>query len=179
MFSIGDSFIYSGHGILELTDIRKMNGDNETRMYYVLKPVLGNSFTLYVPVGDENLEAKMKQLLSADEVYKFIGEMPGKDSVWIEDENERRQFFKEVLSNGDRDSLIRLIKSVFLRKGELNAAGRKLHTADEQFMKDAEKILYDEIAYVLGIKRENVLPFILSQLEDGLQSHISDDDDHK
>jgi CarD family transcriptional regulator len=171
MLSVGDTFIYSGHGILELTDIREMNEDNETRLYYVLKPVLGNSFTLYVPVGNENLEAKMRRLLNADEVHKFIGEMPGKDSVWIEDENERRQFYKEALSNGDRDSLVRLIKSVFLRKRELNAAGRKLHTTDEQFMKDAEKILYDEFAYVLGIKREDVMPFILSQLEEGGQNH--------
>jgi CarD family transcriptional regulator len=34
--------------------------------------------------------------------------------------------------------------------------------SDEQFMRDAEKILYDEFAYVLGIKREDILPFILA-----------------
>jgi CarD family transcriptional regulator len=175
MFSVGDSFIYSGHGICELTEIREMSVDNVTRPYYVLKSVFGNDFTLYVPLGNENLEAKMKCLLSADEIHKFIGEMPGEDSAWVEDENERKEFYKETLSNGDRPSLVRMIKSVFLRKHELNAAGRKLHMSDEQFMRDAEKILYDEFAYVLGIKQEDVLPFILAQLERSVQNHESGD----
>jgi CarD family transcriptional regulator len=176
MFSVGDSFIYSGHGICGLTEIREMEVDHMTRPYYVLKPVFGNSFTLYVPVGNEILEAKMRRLLSADEIHKFIGEMPDEGSIWVEDENERKEFYKEILSNGDRASLVRLIKSIFLRKRELNAAGRKLHMSDEQFMRDAEKILYDEFAYVLGIKREDVLPFILAQLERSGQKHESGDD---
>jgi CarD family transcriptional regulator len=152
-----------------------MNVDNVTRPYYVLKPVFGNSFTLYVPFGNENLEAKMKCLLSADEIRKFIGEMPNEDPVWIEDENERKEFYKEALSSGDRSSLVRIIKSVFLRRRELNVAGRKLHMSDEQFMRDAEKILYDEFAYVLGIRQEDVLPFILAQLEGSVQNHESGD----
>ena len=42
-------------------------------------------------------------------------------------------------------------------------------------MKDAEKMLYDEFAYVLGIKREDVLPFIMARLEEGIQNHESGD----
>jgi CarD family transcriptional regulator len=167
MFSVGDSFIYRGHGICKLTEIREMNADNGIRSYYVLKPVFGNSFTLYVPIGNENLEAKMRRLLSADEIRNFIAGMPGEDSIWIEDENERREFYNDTLSNGDRASLVRMIKALFLRRRELNSTGKKLRMSDEQFMKDAEKMLYDEFAYVLGIKREDVLPLILARLGDG------------
>ena len=175
MFSVGDSFIYKGHGICKLTEIREMNVDNEIRSYYVLKPVFGNSFTLFVPVGDENLEAKMRRLLSADEIHSFIADMPEEDSAWIEDENERREFYKNIISSGDRASLVRMIKALFRRRQELNSAGKKLRISDEQFMKDAEKMLYDEFAYVLGIKREDVLPFIMARLEEGIQNHESGD----
>jgi CarD family transcriptional regulator len=172
MFSVGDSFIYGGHGICELMEIREMSIDDETRPYYVLKPVFGNGFTtLYVPVGNENLKAKMKRLLSTDEIHGFIGGMPGEDSIWIENKRKRKEFYKEILSNGDRVSLVGLIKAVFLHRQKLNAAGRKLYVSDEQFMRDAEKMLYDEFAYVLGIRQEDVLPFILTQLEESAPNH--------
>jgi CarD family transcriptional regulator len=172
MLSVGDSFIYDGHGICELMEIREMNIDDETRPYYVLKPVFGNGLaTLYVPVGNENLKTKMRRLLSTDEIHGFIGGMPGEDSIWIEDKRKRKEFYKEILSNGDRVLLVRLIKAVFLHRQKLNAMGRKLYVSDEQFMRDAEKMLYDEFAYVLGMKREDVLSFILAQLEENTPSH--------
>ena len=34
-------------------------------------------------------------------------------------------------------------------------------------MKDAERILYEEFAYVLHIERDQVLPFITEQIEAG------------
>ena len=37
---------------------------------------------------------------------------------------------------------------------------RKLRSADEHFLKDAETALYEEFAYVLNIPKEQVLPYI-------------------
>ncbi len=37
--------------------------------------------------------------------------------------------------------------------------------ADEKFMKDAEKMLYDEFAYVLNINREDVLELIINEID--------------
>jgi CarD family transcriptional regulator len=80
-FLLETALSINGHGICELTEIREINVNNVARPYYVLKPVFGNNFTLYVPLGNENLEAKMKCLLSIDEIHKFIGEMPDEDSI--------------------------------------------------------------------------------------------------
>ena len=57
------------------------------------------------------------------------------------------------------------VRALYLRKQRQEAAGRKFHVADEHFLHDAEKILYDEFAHVLQIKRDQVLPFILEQIE--------------
>ena len=40
-----------------------------------------------------------------------------------------------------------------------------MHVADERFFKTAEKILYDEFALVLEIEPQQVLPFVLQQIE--------------
>ena len=39
-----------------------------------------------------------------------------------------------------------------------------MHTIDRYFMKEAEKKLHEEFAYVLNIKPEEVIPFITEQI---------------
>lgn len=42
---------------------------------------------------------------------------------------------------------------------------KRLHISDESFLKDAEKLLYEEFAHVLNITKDQVLPFIMRQIE--------------
>ena len=58
-----------------------------------------------------------------------------------------------------------MIKALYYHQQEQHAKGRRLHTADEHFFREAEKLLYDEFALVLHIKPEQVLPFIMEQVE--------------
>ena len=43
--------------------------------------------------------------------------------------------------------------------------GKKLHVNDARIFIEAEKMLYEEFAHVLHIEREQVLPFIMEQME--------------
>lgn len=165
MFSIGDSFIYGSNCICKLTKVQKRCMNHETHLYYILKPVFDPQSTVYIPVGNKKLEAKMRRLLSADEVYTLIDEIPCKSALWIEEENQRKEYYTQVLASGDRTQLIGIIKAVFYHQQKLKARGKKLHLSDERFMKEAEKTLYDEFAYVLGISREEILPFLHQRIE--------------
>jgi CarD family transcriptional regulator len=160
MFSVGDSFIYGRDGVCRLERIQEMAVNRSTRLYYVLQPVFDAGSVLYVPVGRVDLEAKMRRLLDADEIRGFVRDMPGEEPLWVENEKERKEIYKAILSEGERVPLVKLIKAVFHHRQHLEALGKKLHVSDERFMKDAEKLLYAEFAYVLGIEREEVLPFI-------------------
>ena len=40
-----------------------------------------------------------------------------------------------------------------------------MHVSDERFMQEAEKILHEESAFVLGIKKDEVVPYITQQIE--------------
>ena len=40
-----------------------------------------------------------------------------------------------------------------------------MHVADERFLNEAEKLLHEEFAHVLHIKREQVLSFIFEQIK--------------
>lgn len=92
--------------------------------------------------------------------------MPEEKTKWIANDAVRKEKFKGVLQGGKREEIIALIKSVYLHKQKLLEEGKKkLHVADENVMKDAKRLLYDEFAYVLKLERNEVLPFILEQID--------------
>ena len=165
MYAVNDTILYGLNGACIITDIAKRNISGSIIEYYVLQPVYNNASTIYVPMKNEKLTAKMRRVLSAEEIHGLIQAMPDEDSLWIENENDRKEAYREILSAGDRMKLVRLIKALYLHQEKLQGIGRRLHMSDERFLKDAERLLYDEFALVLNIKPEQVLPFILEQID--------------
>ncbi len=172
VFAIGDTIIYTGHSVCKITGIRNMTVGYETSPYFVIKPVFEEKSTLYIPVGNKKTEARMRPVLSVDEIYALIRDMPDVHTIWIENENERKELYNRILSGADRSALVTLIITLYLHEQELKeiGKGKKLHASDERFLKDAEEALYDEFAHVLDIDRDDVLPFIFEQIEKGAQN---------
>lgn len=167
MIRIHDMVLYGAHGVCEVEDTTvKKVGDREIH-YFILKPVYDRSSTVYVPADNEELIGKIRRILSAEEIYEIIRTMPDEDLLWIENETERRKAFNDILSSGDRNQLIRLIKTLYFRQQERKEHKKNLLMSDEKLMKDAERILYEEFTYVLHIERDQVLPFITEQIEAG------------
>lgn len=165
MFKVEDAIIYGTQGICKIESIEEKDLTGTKRMYYVLIPVYQTGCKIYVPVDNEKLVSTMKKLLSKEEIVELINNMPNDKVKWIANDNIRKEHYKEVLKEGNRESLIALIKSVYLHKQKLLEEGKKkLHVADENAMKEAEKLLYDEFAYVLNIERGQVLPYIMEQI---------------
>ena len=69
-----------------------------------------------------------------------------------------------MLAGGDCEQLIGIIKALFLHQKAQQEKGKKLHSADEQLLKSAERLLYGEFAFALGIGQEEVLPLIAREL---------------
>ncbi|MDR1733500.1 MAG: CarD family transcriptional regulator [Oscillospiraceae bacterium] len=168
MIAIGDEFIYSGVGVCKVTEITQMSFGSDTSNYYVLKPVFEASSTIYIKTDSSDLETKIRRLLTKEEIMEVIRRMPAADGKWEADESKRREQFKETLRGSDRDALGRMIKSLYLHGEETRAASKskKVPVAEENYLKDAEKVLYEEFAYVLGIQPREVLPFIAKQLSE-------------
>lgn len=165
MYKIGDTVIYKSEGVCTVGDIVVKAFREKEMEYYVLKPVYKENSEVFVPKNNTELTSKMRQILTRQEIISLIKSMPEESDIWIDDENQRKSYYKQLIANGDRTELIRLIKTLFNYKEKQKNAGRKLHTTDEKFLKDAEKILYDEFAYVLNISQKEVIPFIAGELE--------------
>lgn len=165
VYQIDDMILYGGNGVCRVVDITKRVFDGREIEYYVLQPIYSDGSRIYVPKDNENLTGKMRRLLSEEEVRRLIRDMAHEDVIWIENENERKETCRAILSGGNPREVIRMIQALYRHQQEQRQKGKKLHQADERFFREAEKLLYDEFAWVLHLEPDQVLPFILEQIE--------------
>ncbi len=165
MFNVGNIVSYGMQGICEISEIAEKKFKSDVIQYYVLVPVFEKNSKIFVPVKNEILTAKMRRILSKDEILDIIESMPDNEIIWIENDNERKEKYKEIISGGDRTKIVKLIKTLYLHQQNQKQIGKKLHISDERLLKEAEKVLYDEFAFVLNINRDDVLSYIIDRIE--------------
>lgn len=165
MFKVNDTIMYGTQGICKITDITVKDFMGTKKEYYVLKPIGDAAATLFAPVNNEKIEAKMRRILSEEEIYELIETMPCVEANWISNENERKEQYKKIIASGDRAELIKMIKALYFHKKEREANGKHLYLSDERFFKEAERILYDEFQYVLKIRKDELMDFIFERIE--------------
>ncbi|MBR6807518.1 MAG: CarD family transcriptional regulator [Clostridia bacterium] len=160
MFKVGDVIKYGINGICRISGITVRDFFGEKMEYYVLTPLDGRDMTFFVPIKNEALTSKMQYVLSKDELYLIVDETKGMKTEWIDSDKQRSDVFGKILVSKDRRDLISLVRTIRDKKTELEASGKKLHAADERIMNNAERIIADEFAAVLGIKPKNAVGVI-------------------
>lgn len=165
MFKIDETVNYSSCGLCKIADIAKKDFTGKNEDYYVLKPVTQENLTYYVAVNNKSLTDKMYPTLSKSQIYEIIKAMPDEKEIWIDNDYVRQSKYKEILASGDRLEIVRMIKTLYSRKKRRVEKGKRLMKCDENFLREAEANLYNEFALVLDIKPDEVLPFIVSNIE--------------
>ena len=165
MYSIGNVVIYTTYGICRIEDLITKEFNGEKKQYYILKPLHDSKSSISIQADNPIAISKLRNLLTKDEILDFIHTFPKIEPYWIDNDNERKKEFSQILRNGTRQEVIALMKSVTEHSKGLKEKGRKLHASDEQCYKDAEKIINEEIAYVLDIDKKLVPEFITSEIE--------------
>lgn len=165
MFQVGDQVLYGIHGVCSIlgTEIRPV--DRKKVEYFVLVPVEQPGARFYVPTGNEAALNKMKHILSSQQLEQLLVSDEAKADCWIQDENLRKQRYRELITSGDRAALISMVRTLHSHKQAQIAAGRKFHLSDENFLRDAEKLLNAEFSMVLGIPAGQVAAYIINKME--------------
>ena len=172
MFAKNDYIIYGTTGVCKITGIEKKKFNTSAeREYYILKPAYDPNSTIYAPV-DNNI-INIRKIMTVKEVYDLIMAMPDNKTIWIDDINLRKEKYNEILKKGDKVELVKLIRTLYLEKQKKKNEGKKLYVGHEKIMSEAQRLLHEEFALVLNIKVDEVLPFILGELEPTEKSDIN------
>lgn len=160
MFELNDVVLYGTQGVCKVEEICDKKIGGIIIQYYVLRPVSGTNITCYVPVKNEKLVAKMRPVLSRDQVENIIDSTSDIDTIWIPDDNARKAAYQQIIYDGDRTQLVALMKTLYIHQHNQVEQGKRLHFADEQLFKEAQKLICDEFGFALNISPQQVVDYI-------------------
>ena len=166
-FDIGEYVSYGINGMCNIEDIRPMQLSQsvEKMMYYILRPESNPKSTIFVPVNNQKLVSKMRELMTKDEINAMLVRMKDRTLEWEKDVRFRTESFHEILNNGVNQDLILMIRCLHRKRQELVQLGKKLPARDSNTLKTAERLVEEEFAHVLHIKCEEVSDYIRDVLD--------------
>ncbi len=168
MYQAGQFILYGKTGVCRVEGVvsRAVPKADADRLYYALQP-LYQSGSIMAPV--DNVESGLiftRPIMSREEAQAFIEGLPALKPEPYYNQNiaQLREHYREQLGSLTGRDLALLICSVYLKKQETQAGKRKLGAVDQQFMDEAEDLLYGELAAALGIDRDQVKDYISATL---------------
>lgn len=156
MYTIGDRVVYGIHGICDVVAVENRTVDRKQVEYFALEPLDQPGARFYVPTGNQAALAKLRPLLTKQEMEALLASPDARRDCWIADEGQRKLRYRELINGGDRAALLSMVGCLYRHKEEQAALGRKFHLCDENFLRDARKLLDSEIALVLGLEQGEV-----------------------
>ena len=140
--------------------MKQQLGGGGQAMYYTLTPLFGSG-TVYTPV---DTKVFMRPVITGEEAQDLIRRMPEIEPCCCSGTDQRA-----LSEHYQCESLVKIIKAVYLKAQQAAAKGKKLGKTDQQFMKRAEELLYEELSLALDMPKDQVKDHILQTLEPAAQ----------
>ena len=165
MFRIGDQVIYSSHGVCNIVDLECRLIDGKEVIYLVLSPTGQGNGRFLVPAGNPKAMSKVKPLLSKPELEALLNSEEVRQYPWIREDNLRKQKYRELIGSCDRENLAAMVYALYRHREQQTAAGKKCHLCDENFLRDAEKLLISEISVVMDMEPDDAKQYLRQRLK--------------
>lgn len=160
-FENGQYVVYGKLGVCRVTDKQVLAfGGAEKAEYYILTPLRDSRSSVYVPCENAVLMARLRALLTKDEIDTMLSQVTDEEIAWVEDRGERSKRYRAIISEGDRRQLIRLARCLYAHKKQREQTGKGLPAADDAFLQECVRLIGEEFELALGITAEQVGDYI-------------------
>lgn len=165
MFEVDDYVVYGNNGVCRIVEITTMDlrGVSSDKLYYRLSPVENASSRVFVPVDNEKIV--MRRMLTKEEALALIEKVPSIEPVVVCEDKFREDVYKEAVNSLEPEKWFQVIKTLYLRKKERLAQGKKNTSMDERYQKVLENFIHGELSVVLNIPKSEIKSIIGEKLE--------------
>lgn len=164
MFQSGKLYLYGSHGVCRLLGTEERMVDRKKVEYYVLEPNEQPGARYYIPTGNPNALKKLRPVMDREALTQLLQCAKIHEDAWIPDEGQRKQYYRQLIADCDRVLLLQMVNTIHRKKRELLNSGKRLHICDENFCRDAQKLLDGEFTLVLGVDKKEVQEYIQNLL---------------
>ena len=99
-----------------------------------------------------------------EEISRLIENIPNSEDYWVDDHKQRKEKFNRILQSGDRQDIMALAGTIHNKQKAQLAAHKKLNASDERILREAERIISLEFAFVLNIAPDEVKDYIKNRI---------------
>ena len=164
MYKVNDVVVYGTSGVCRVAEIGPLEmASDKNKLYYTLCPLFQRGTVIYAPV--DNMKSVMRPVLSKDDIHTLIDDIPQIDTIEVKSDRERETLYKSALRTCDPRELVKVIKTVYFRRKDRLASGKKRIIVDEKYFQLAEQQLYEEMAYVMDESKESMADYISQQVK--------------
>ena len=156
MYQLGDRIVYGIHGVCNIVDRQIRTVDRKKVEYLVLSPVDQPESHYFVPTQNPTALAKLRPMLSREQIICLLQAEFAEDPSWIMDENRRKLRYRELNGSSDVKELVSMVRNLHLHRARQFEMGKKFHMCDEKFLRDCEKVLSAEFAIVLNVPVDEI-----------------------
>ena len=162
MYQIGDLVVYGSTGVCRVDGFCHPDG-NSSKLYYCLSPFY-QSGVVHLPASMG--QTALRPVMTAAEAEELLTQV---SAIPVEICRERTiqqlsQRYQAILRSDDSLQLLSLILSIQEKRRQAEAQNRRLGMVDERYGRQAEKILFGELAVALDISMDDVPSLIAAHL---------------
>lgn len=165
MYQVGELVSYGSTGVCRVSEIiNQISPDGEERTYYVMHP-LYKACVISVPVDSDKVF--IRPIISRDEAERLIELIPTLDCPAFHSRVSRElsEHYTTLLKSHDCQDWMEMTISIYTKKQALLSQKRKFGSVDERYLKQAEELLFGELAAALEIPKDEVRGYIGAKLE--------------
>lgn len=166
MYQAGDKVVYGMHGVCVVVELEKRVVERRTVTYLVLEPVGQRGTRYLVPAHNEAAMKKVRPMLSREEMDTLFSSGAVRADGWIKDEGQRKQYYRDLINSGDRQRLLQMLHTLYRHRDSQNAQGKKVHMCDDNFLRDAEKLLCSELSVILDLPANEAKQYLRKNLKE-------------
>lgn len=166
MFQIGERVVYGFHGVCTVAEMEERVVDRKKTVFMVLDPQEKHSARFYIPTHNAAAMAKVKRMLTAEELDSLLHSQAVRNGEWVPEEKRRKMLYRELISSGDREKLMQMVRNVYRYKDQQAAEGKRVHLCDDNFIRDAERLLIGEISMIMQMDEDTTRQFIRAKLRE-------------
>ena len=169
-FQPGEYVIYGCKGVHRIMGrvMLAMDSTASEKEYYVMQPCGKTDGSVYAPVNAE--KTNMRRIMTREEAEQLLRTA---STIQLLDFHNRKlleEACKECIRSCDPEELMRVIRTLYIRKQERLRQGKKMTLTDIHYMEQAENILYMELSIIFDRPKDEIPAFIQETIDQTLQN---------
>ena len=160
MYKVGDIVVYKNDAcrVKEIKENYLFDKD-----YYVMVPINDGSLKINVPMDCSNI----RNVLTRKEAEELISLIPSIDIIEVNDK-EIEYEYKRLMQDGSLESLIKVIKTTYLRNEDRLQQNKKIDEKDDAYFQKAERRLYCELSVSLDMSFDGAKQYVIDSVKEKL-----------